>query len=71
MTAYLKKCSRYQDLLNFIPFFTFLYRIEELAGFTSQDMIGKSIYDFHHGLDCEKIEKAFKDRKYFISLVLF
>ncbi|KAK3728115.1 hypothetical protein RRG08_009016 [Elysia crispata] len=36
-------------------------RIEELAGFTSQDMIGKSIYDFHHGLDCEKIEKAFKD----------
>ncbi|RUS80285.1 hypothetical protein EGW08_011969 [Elysia chlorotica] len=36
-------------------------RIEELVGFPSQDMMGKSIYDFHHGLDYEKIEKAFKD----------
>lgn len=36
-------------------------RIKELAGFATQDMIGKSIYDFHHGLDCGTIEKAFKD----------
>ncbi|GFO15879.1 hypoxia-inducible factor 1 alpha [Plakobranchus ocellatus] len=36
-------------------------RIEELAGYNSEEMVGKSIYDFYHGLDCDNIERAFKD----------
>ncbi|XP_055879231.1 hypoxia-inducible factor 1-alpha-like isoform X2 [Biomphalaria glabrata] len=36
-------------------------RIEELAGYNSDEMIGQSMYDFHHALDSDVIDKAFKD----------
>ncbi|KAH9519452.1 Hypoxia-inducible factor 1-alpha [Bulinus truncatus] len=36
-------------------------RIEELAGYNSEEMIGQSMYDFHHALDSDVIDKAFKD----------
>ncbi|CAG5118905.1 unnamed protein product, partial [Candidula unifasciata] len=36
-------------------------RIKELAGYTCEEMIGQSFYGFHHGLDSDVIDKAFKD----------
>ncbi|CAG5134818.1 unnamed protein product, partial [Candidula unifasciata] len=36
-------------------------RIQELAGYSCKDMIGQSLYDFHHALDSDVIDKAFKD----------
>ncbi|XP_059143272.1 hypoxia-inducible factor 1-alpha-like isoform X2 [Physella acuta] len=36
-------------------------RIEELAGYNCEAMIGQSLYDFHHALDSDVIDKAFKD----------
>uniref|UniRef100_A0A0B6YT30 Hypoxia-inducible factor 1-alpha n=1 Tax=Arion vulgaris TaxID=1028688 RepID=A0A0B6YT30_9EUPU len=36
-------------------------RIKELAGYDCEGMIGQSLYDFHHALDSEVIDKAFKD----------
>ncbi|BFZ07059.1 hypothetical protein BsWGS_10098 [Bradybaena similaris] len=36
-------------------------RIQELAGYNCKEMIGQSLYDFHHALDSEVFDKAFKD----------
>ncbi|CAL1541836.1 unnamed protein product [Lymnaea stagnalis] len=36
-------------------------RIQDLAGFNCDEMIGQSLYDFHHALDSDVIDKAFKD----------
>nr|QZU27270.1 HIF-1 alpha [Onchidium reevesii] len=36
-------------------------RIKELAGYDCEEMIGQSMYDYHHALDSEVIDKAFRD----------
>ncbi|XP_012941668.1 endothelial PAS domain-containing protein 1 [Aplysia californica] len=36
-------------------------RIQELAGYNGEEMINQSLYDFHHALDSDVVDKAFKD----------
>nr|KAG5710681.1 hypothetical protein BaRGS_035083 [Batillaria attramentaria] len=36
-------------------------RVKELINYTSEELIGKSLYDYHHALDSEVVEKAYKD----------
>ncbi|XP_064603399.1 LOW QUALITY PROTEIN: hypoxia-inducible factor 1-alpha-like [Liolophura sinensis] len=36
-------------------------RIKDLIGYNSDELIGKSVYDYHHALDSEVVEKAYKD----------
>ncbi|XP_041352992.1 hypoxia-inducible factor 1-alpha-like isoform X2 [Gigantopelta aegis] len=43
---------------------TFTYcdeRIEDLIGYNCEDLIDKSLYNYHHALDNEIVEKAYKD----------
>ncbi|XP_071080503.1 hypoxia-inducible factor 1-alpha-like isoform X1 [Haliotis cracherodii] len=43
---------------------TFTYcddRIQDLIGYNSENLIGRSLYNYHHALDSEVVEKAFKD----------
>nr|WNN25249.1 hypoxia-inducible factor 1 [Glottidia pyramidata] len=35
-------------------------RIHELVGYGGDDLIGKSVYEFHHALDSEEIERSYK-----------
>ncbi|XP_013386590.1 hypoxia-inducible factor 1-alpha isoform X2 [Lingula anatina] len=35
-------------------------RIQELVGYGGDDLIGKSVYEFHHALDSEEIERSYK-----------
>lgn len=36
-------------------------RVKELINYASDELIGKSLYDYHHALDSEIVEKAYKD----------
>ncbi|XP_076441609.1 hypoxia-inducible factor 1-alpha-like [Babylonia areolata] len=36
-------------------------RVKELIGYNSDDLEGKSVYDYHHAVDSEIVEKAYKD----------
>nr|WNN25267.1 hypoxia-inducible factor 1 [Phoronis psammophila] len=41
----------------------FLYcddRVYQLVGYTSEDLVGKSAYDYHHALDSMELEKSYK-----------
>ena len=37
--------------------------IKELLGYRSKDMLGESLYEFHHALDSEQLEKSYKNCK--------
>jgi len=42
---------------------TFMYcdeRIKELLGYNAEDLIGRSVYEFHHALDSEETVKCYK-----------
>lgn len=36
-------------------------RVKDLINYTSDELIGKSLYDYHHALDSDVVEKAYKD----------
>nr|WNN25257.1 hypoxia-inducible factor 1 [Leptochiton rugatus] len=36
-------------------------RIKDLIGYNSEELIGQSVYSYHHALDSEVVEKAYKD----------
>ncbi|XP_014772617.1 uncharacterized protein LOC106870896 [Octopus bimaculoides] len=36
-------------------------KIKELVGYSSEDIIGHSIYEYYHGLDAETVGQAFKE----------
>ena len=38
-------------------------RVKELIKYSSEELEGKSLYDYHHALDSHIVEKAYKDCK--------
>ncbi|XP_025105789.1 endothelial PAS domain-containing protein 1-like isoform X1 [Pomacea canaliculata] len=36
-------------------------RVQDLLCYSSDELLGKSLYDYHHALDSEIVEKAYKD----------
>ena len=41
--------------------YRFCFRIEDLIGYSCEELIDKSLYNYHHALDNEIVEKAYKD----------
>ena len=41
-------------------------RIKDLLGFEVDELVGKSVYNYHHALDSEGVEKAYKTCKYWL-----
>lgn len=39
-------------------------RIGEVLGYNPGELVGKSLYDFHHAMDSEVVEKGFKCCEY-------
>lgn len=36
----------------------------DVLGYDSEDLVGKSVYNYHHAMDSDAICSAFKCRKY-------
>lgn len=34
------------------------YRVTELMGYTPEDLLGRSVYDFYHALDSDSVTKS-------------
>ena len=41
-----------------------LFRIEKLIGYDSENLEKESIYNYHHALDSENLEKCYKQCKW-------
>lgn len=41
-------------------------RVFDLLGFNSDDLVDQSVFNYHHALDSEDVEKAYKNRKFLI-----
>ena len=39
------------------------FRVKDLINYSSEELVGKSLYDYHHALDSEAVENAYKDCK--------
>jgi hypoxia-inducible factor 1 alpha len=37
-----------------------IFRIGEFLGYNPEELLGKSVYEYHHALDSEAVEKGFK-----------
>jgi len=37
--------------------------VADLMGYTPEEMIGKSLFEFHHAADGDSVAKSFKSRK--------
>ena len=40
-------------------------RVEDLLYYDGGELVGQSMYDYHHALDTDSLDKAFKTCKYF------
>lgn len=49
----------------------FLCRMADFLGYNSDDLIGKSLYEYHHAMDSDSICSTFKCCKYFIYFSIF
>lgn len=38
-------------------------RVTELMGYTPEDLLGRSVYDFYHALDSENVTKSHQNCK--------
>lgn len=38
----------------------------DILGYDSEDLVGKSAYEYHHAMDSDSVCSAFKCRKYFL-----
>ena len=43
--------------------FLFIFRISELLGYKCDDLLNRSVFDYHHAQDTEDLDKAFKHCK--------
>lgn len=43
----------------------------DVLGFDPDDLVGKSVYDYHHALDNDVISSSFKNCKYFCMNIKF
>lgn len=39
------------------------HRVTELMGYTPEDLLGRSVYDFYHALDSENVTKSHQNCK--------
>lgn len=39
-------------------------RVTELMGYSPEDLLGRSIYDFYHALDSDSVTKSHQNCKY-------
>lgn len=49
-------------------FFFFLFSLDRLAeylGWDSEELMGQSVFEFHHALDNLALDKSFKSRKWY------
>ena len=37
--------------------------MKDLINYSSEELVGKSLYDYHHALDSDVVESAYKDCK--------
>ena len=44
-------------------FFFFKFRITELVGYHPEELLGRSVYEFYHALDSERMTKSHQNRK--------
>lgn len=52
------------DLHSLMYDFSIVYiRIKALIGYECEELVGTSLYMYHHALDSEVVEKAYKDCK--------
>lgn len=40
------------------------YRVTELMGYTPEDLLGRSVYDFYHALDSDSVTKSHHNCKH-------
>ena len=40
------------------------YRVTELMGYTPDDLLGRSVYDFYHALDSDSVTKSHHNCKH-------
>ena len=45
----------------------FLARVENILGYSAEDLIGQSVYDYHHGADEAMVQTAYKTCKLHFS----
>lgn len=51
-------------LLTSLQFASFVsYSVSKLIGYESDELLGNSLYNYHHALDGELIAKTYKSRK--------
>lgn len=43
-------------------------RIGEFLGYSPDDLLGKSVFDYHYALDSEILDRGFKNCKYIMIL---
>ena len=41
----------------------FFFRIQKLLGYRADDIVGQSVYSYHHALDTETLDKTFRTRE--------
>ena len=57
------KFSSFYVIFHVILLIFYSSRIEELLGYESKELVGRSFYDFYHALDNPAIEKCHRDCK--------
>lgn len=59
-------------LLNVCIVCVFLgYRITELMGYTPEDLLGRSVYDFYHAMDSDSVTKSHHNCKKAHKTILY
>lgn len=54
-------------------YYIIFYSLEDILGYNAEDLIGKSVYEYHHALDSDAIGTAYKCCKFlfFLFIILF
>lgn len=47
----------------------YIFRMLEVLGYDSEDLIGQSVYGYHHAMDSDAICSGFKSCKYIFSYI--
>lgn len=62
-------------LLNIVlrhwEYFLSRFRLAEYLGWSSEELMGRSVFEFYHALDNLALDKCFKCRKYFFFTSFF
>lgn len=61
--------SKLNLMIKSICYLIFFFRMAEFLGYSPEDLIGKSVYEFQHALDAPAVDKPFKTRKNYTQLI--